>query len=158
MAVLAIAGGVAIFLVASRPIDPLRAKPRKDWKETAIADIERRAADTNWLQSEIRTVTAQIAQDRSSEGTWVSQGLLLFKNGEWLVFTNKCSKEDPRIRDIFIARGSDGQWRYSTYHFCNRMISLMPEEQPDSLSDFDGRFFARRFDGRSDECLKKTWR
>ena len=155
-AMVAVAVGAGILALASMRVDPLRAKERRNWKDGAITRIGKRVADTNWIAAEIRAIRARIAQD-GIEGGWFSQELILLKNGEWLVFGNKCNKEDPKIRDIFVARGSDGQWRFSTFHFCIGMISLHVEDQPESLAAFNKTFFTRPFDGRSDECLNKTW-
>jgi hypothetical protein len=80
------------------------------------------------------------------------------RNGEWLAYTNVCRKEDRHIHDLFLARGSDGRWYYSTYHFCIGMIVLrMEEQQPEDLAGFAKTYFLRTFDGQSDDCLQKTW-
>ena len=48
-------------------------------------------------------------------------------NGAYLVYSQLCTKQNPRIHDIFIARGSDGKWYYSTFHFCIEMFTLRAE-------------------------------
>lgn len=79
------------------------------------------------------------------------------RNGDWLAYANICHKQDGRIRDLFLGRGSDGRWYYSTFHFCNQMIVLKMEEQSTNLVEFAKTYYLREFDGRSDECLQKTW-
>ena len=79
------------------------------------------------------------------------------KNGDWIAYASRCSKEDWRIRDIFIGRATDGKWYYSTFHFCRGMLTLRVEDRPESLDKFITAYSLREFDGRSDECLKKTW-
>jgi hypothetical protein len=72
------------------------------------------------------------------------------------------------VRDICLAKGSDGRWYYTTCHFCVGMIALMmmqeevaqpyfpnPQQPPD-LTFFISRYHLREFDGVSDECLKET--
>lgn len=137
--------------------DRLHAKARKEWKENAIVEIARRASDTNWLATEIEKLRKGVAQDQSDSIAWFSDHLILLTNGEWIVYASKCSKEDSRIHDIFIGRGSDGRWFYSTFHFCIGMLDLRMEETSASLTKFRDKYFVREFDGRSDECLEKTW-
>jgi hypothetical protein len=78
-------------------------------------------------------------------------------NGEWMAYRNVCAKEEDRIADLVIGRGSDGKWYYSTFHFCIGMLNLRTMEQPESLPRFQTEYFLQEFDGHSDECLKKTW-
>lgn len=96
--------------------------------------------------------------DSSDSDGWLSERLIVMRNGDWLAYTNICRKQDQHIYDLFLARGSDGQWYYSTYHFCIGMVALrMEEEQPDDLAGFAKTYYLRTFDGQSDECLQKTW-
>ena len=83
-------------------------------------------------------------------------------NGEWIAYTNICRKQDFKIQDLFIGRASDGKWYYSTYHFCIDMVVLrmredMLEPRPGSVKQFADEYYLKEFDGRSDECLRKTW-
>ena len=135
----------------------MRARARKEWKENAIAEIARKAGDSNWLATEVKSLSIELAKPEAGTADWLSEQLVLFKNGEWMIFANKCHKEDQRIHDIFIGRGSGGKWCYSTYHFCIGMIVPKGDEQPESLAAFIQRYFLAEFDGRSDECLKLTW-
>ena len=95
------------------------------------------------------------------EAGWLTDKLILMKSGEWLVYKSHCSKEEPHIvRDIFLAKGSDGKWYYSTFHFCVGMCVLrMEETQPPNLSAFVHEYNLREFDGHSDESLRltKSW-
>ena len=137
--------------------DPLTARPRRAWKNAAIADIAQRVKDTNGIIAEVQGLAENMNRDTNRSSAWHSDRLMLFRNGEWLSYANKCSKEDRRIRDIFIARGSNGKWYFSTYHFCVRMISLQIEHQPESIAEFAERFAGQEFNGRSDVCLSRTW-
>lgn len=137
--------------------EPLRSEARRAWKEKAIAEIGARVADAARLNGEIERLNAQRKAAPEEEGTWLSEHLILMQNGEWLACASVCQKEDRRIHDLFLARGSDGQWYYSTYHFCIGMLVLRDEKQPESLAAFVKAYFLRPFDGRSDECLRKTW-
>lgn len=156
-AAILIVAAVAYAFVSLRSGDRLDAKPRKEWKDNAIPSVERRAADPAWVTNQITVVKDKIAADGNIEGNWIADELLLMKNGDWIAYSSKCRKEDWRIHDIFIGRASDGKWYYSTFHFCIAMSSLRGSEQPPSLARFISDYSLREFDGRSDECLKKTW-
>ncbi|NBV20453.1 MAG: hypothetical protein EBS05_00430 [Proteobacteria bacterium] len=135
----------------------LHASARKTWKETAISTIERHLADTSWLPKEMALIKAKIESRGEDDGGWFTSDLLVFKNGDWIAYGAKCSKEDIRIHDIFVGRASDGKWYYSTFHFCIGMLDLRVEERPENLSKFITTYSLREFDGHSDECLEKTW-
>lgn len=136
--------------------DPLRTPARKAWKQKAIADITTRVANPAWLSNELASLTVKAGQTEGYEA-WLSDSLILMKSGEWLCYTNICVKQPGGIHDLFIARGSDGTWYYSTFHFCIGMVVLRCQEQPEDLKSFCETYYVERFDGRSNECLKKTW-
>jgi hypothetical protein len=157
-----IAGGVCAVLIAVgvseiAGCNQLRSRARRAWKERAIVEIAARVADAGRLNGEIGRLNAQHKADPDQDGTWLSDHLMVMRNGDWLACANICQKENWRIRDMFLARGSDGRWYYSTYHFCIGMIVLRMEEQPESLAAFVKAYYLRPFDGHSDECLQKTW-
>ena len=88
---------------------------------------------------------------------WISEDLIVMTNGQWMAYRNVCAKEEARIPDLFLGRGSDGHWYYSTYHFCVRMMNLTDVVgQPKSLMEFSRTCYLKEFDGHSDECLKDT--
>lgn len=136
--------------------DPLRKPARRAWKQTAIEKITERVTSPSWLSNELARLKLKSAQTEGFEA-WLSDSLILMRSGEWLCYTNVCSKQPGAIYDLFIAYGSDGNWYYSTFHFCIEMVVLRLEEQPENLTTFCQTYYVHRFDGRSDECLKKTW-
>ena len=87
---------------------------------------------------------------------WLSNDLILCADGSWLAYRAECYKRDPKVRDIFIAKASDGKWYYSDYHFCIDMVVLDPDGQPESLERFRSQYRLREFDGRSDDALRST--
>ena len=134
-------------------------KARKHWKDDAIPAIARRAEDQNWRAQEIEVLTKRTTDQRVMAEGWLTDKMILMKSGEWLVYKSHCSKEQPHlVRDIFLAKGSDGKWYYSTFHFCVGMCTLLMEQetQPANLAEFVHEYNLREFDGRSDECLKQT--
>ncbi len=135
----------------------LQSSARRAWKESSIADIAARVADPSWPTNELAHLKPQSTNDPSDDASWLSDHIILTRKGEWLAYANSCQKQDGRIADIFLARGSDGQWYYSTYHFCVGMVVLRAEEQPEDLATFTKTYFLRTFDGHSDNCLQKTW-
>jgi len=93
----------------------------------------------------------------SDDACWLTDQIILTRKGEWLAYANSCQKQDGGIADIFLARGSDGSWYYSTYHFCVGMVVLRMDEQPEDLATFAKTYFLQAFDGQSDDCLQRTW-
>ena len=158
LVICALTGWVVAVSVLAKG-DRLHAKPRREWKEQAIAVIERRMTDRPTLQLEIDGVTKTSAATRPAPDSWAGENVLVMKNGDWIAYESICSKEDSRIHDLFIGRGSDGKWYYSTFHFCVGMTTLRQTEewQPESLAQFANAYLLVPFDGRSDESLKETW-
>jgi hypothetical protein len=133
------------------------AKARRAWKDTSIGGISAFVADPSRLTNEIASLSARGTRYAEDSDTWLSPRLILMQNGDWIAYSNICQKEERRIRDLFLGRGSDGQWYYSTYHFCKGMIVLRMDEQSENLPEFARKYHLRTFDGRSDECLQQTW-
>ena len=132
---------------------------RRSWKNEAIPLITKLASNKDWIGKEIKAVGTQTNDDRVLVSGWLTDKLILMENGEWLVYQSHCSKAAPHyVEDIFLAKGSDGKWYYSTFHFCVGMVVLRLEQetQPPSLAFFAHEYNLRQFDGRSNECLKKT--
>jgi hypothetical protein len=135
---------------------------RRHWKNDAIPAIANGADDRSWRTQEIEMLTRHTNDQRVIEEGWLTDKIILMQSGEWLVYKSHCSKVKPRlVKDIFLAKGSDGKWYYSTFHFCVGMCALRLEQetQPPNLAMFVHEYNLRQFDGQSDECLKetKTW-
>jgi hypothetical protein len=145
--------GLALVMRGER----LNSKPRKEWKQKAIAEIAQQTSDSARVRKEIESLKTKPSGD-SEWARWISEDIIVMTNGEWMAYRNICAKEEGRIPDLFLGRGSDGKWYYSTYHFCIGMIALkIVNDQPESLTKFRSDGYLREFDGHSDECLKKTW-
>ena len=160
---LVIAGAASLLCIAAFGLivatrgERLNSKARKEWKDKAIAEITRQISDTAPVSKEIESLKTKPSEE-SEWGRWISEDLIVMTNGEWMAYRNICAKEEGRMPDLFIGRGSDAKWYYSTYHFCIGMIVLKSmRDQPESLTRFRSDCYLREFDGYSDECLKKTW-
>jgi hypothetical protein len=134
---------------------------RLNWKNDAIAEITNRADDAKWIDREMQFITGADPEpdQRLLAGRWLSSHMILMQSGEWLIYESHCQKEAPRnITDIFIAKGSDEKWYYTTCHFCVDMIVLRASQdyEPEDIAYFVQRYHLKEFDGRSNECLKKT--
>lgn len=147
---------VIITVAFLRP-PSLQSSARRAWKEQSIADIAARIAAPSWPTNQFARLKAQGTNKSSEDGSWFSDHIIVTRKGEWLAYANICQKQDRRIPDLFLARGSDGRWYYSTYHFCIGMIVLRMDEQPEDLTAFAKTYFLQSFDGQSDDCLQKTW-
>jgi len=143
----------AVFL---RP-PSLQSSARRAWKDSSIANIKARIAEPSWPTNEIARLKPQSLVETVNDVGWLSDQIILTRKGEWLAYANSCQKQDGRIADIFLARGSDGRWYYSTYHFCIGMVVLRMDDQPEDLATFAKTYFLQTFDGQSDDCLQKTW-
>ncbi len=137
--------------------DPLHSDARREWKQKSLTEISARLSNADWATNEISRLKSVKSDDPDDYENWLSKDLILLQSGEWLAFKNVCRKEEGKIHDLFLAKASDGQWYYSTYHFCKDMISLKMEFQPKDLASFTNYFCLQPFDGKSDECLKQTW-
>jgi hypothetical protein len=160
--ILLIVGLVSSALLRSNRV----MQARRAWKEEAIAVILQLANDHDGVQKEkahiARTDTANDPSILAEK--WLSNRMILMMNGEWLVYRNHCPKEalkpgakpQPYVSDIFLAKGSNGKWYYSTCHFCVGMMVIVGEDPPPSIEAFARRYHLREFDGESDECLQQT--
>lgn len=152
--------GVVAFALFPNPEERrLRAPERKEWKKQALAQVSATSGNTQLISNTITALRAE-AEKNPDEG-WLGTNLVLMTNGEYLVYSHIDAKQDRRIHDLFLARGSDGKWYYSTFHFCINMITLrmgfMGEGATGSIQEFTNAYALREFDGKSNECLKKTW-
>lgn len=129
---------------------------RKAWKDKSLTELLDVVADPVAVSNGVWQLKRADNGDEDS-GWWISDRLLLMQDGDWLAYANICQKQDGRIRDLFLARGSNGSWYYSTYHFCKGMIVLRMDGQPKDLPTFIERYYLRPFDGHSEECLQTTW-
>ncbi len=151
---LGVCAATAVVVVAVRSRDRLTGTARREWRDEAVARVEKRLADGQWLAGEVERLKAAAPM---GFGGWRGDHVLVMRNGDWIVCENICRTENDRIHDLFIGRGSDGRWYYSTFHFCINRIMLVNARQPDSLAQFADGYWLAPFDGRSDECLKVTW-
>jgi hypothetical protein len=149
---LALLGAVAFLRPPS-----LQSSARREWKQKSLAEIAARVAEPAWPTNELAQLKAQSTSETGEDTSWLSERIIVTRKGEWLAYANSCQKQDGRIPDIFLARGSDGCWYYSTFHFCVGMVVLRMEEQPEDLATFAKTYFLLTFDGQSDDCLQKTW-
>jgi hypothetical protein len=141
-----IVGSIAFVFV--RRSDRMTGVARGEWKNQAITRIEKRSADDPWIKSTIAS---------SSQSGWNGDELLMMKNGEWIICQSICSKQNWFIHDLFVGKGSDGKWYYSTFHFCINKTVLRDESQPETLAQFVSAYWLTPFDGKSDACLQTTW-
>jgi hypothetical protein len=156
---LAIVAGV--FLVLPWAVRQRQYLARKGWKEQAIPEIAKLSNDSKWVSEEIALLGSGEAtgNQRIIADRWLTDRMILMASGEWLVYQSHCSKAPPhQVRDIFLAKGSNGKWYYSTCHFCVGMcvLVMMQDVPPYDLATFARQYHLKEFDGTSDECLQQT--
>jgi len=137
-------------------------RARRVWKEQALLQITQLANDPEWVSRELALLKSPQSggDSRVIADGWLTDSMILMRSGEWLIYRNHCSKEALHgFSDIFLAKGSDGRWYYSTYHFCVKMVNLImmqDGESPKDIASFASDYFLQEFDGKSDECLQST--
>lgn len=149
----AVPAGVALRLLRN---DSLSSAARKAWRDQAVASIAQKAGDAAWVKAETERIRSEPSFYDDEKPEWMSRDLMLLSDGSWLVHANICSKEDPKVRDLYLARGSDGRWYFSTMHFCMGMLVAHAQGQPSSIQDFMDAYYVRTFDGTPDDCLEAT--
>src|SRR5262249_32474248 len=129
-------------------------RARKSWKDKALVKL----AKTSMTNESVLTEIDQIKHPTPSlDFGWAHEPVLLMTNGEFLVYAFRHGFNNGSVDHLFLARGSDGRWYYSTYHFCNSMAALAGDDPPGSISEFASKYAAREFDGKSEACLQHTW-
>jgi hypothetical protein len=139
----ALAVGIVI-----RP-DRYHSSARRAWKNAKLIELR--------SSKPVEARAASNGEEALFGIEWIEDDVLRFANGEWIQYRSQCHKEDSAVYDIFLGRGSDGVWYYSTFHFCRNMVVLQMSHQPASLASFRTDFCLTAFDGTSDVCLMPTW-
>jgi hypothetical protein len=127
---------------------------RAEWKTAALVRLAGISPANLEVSQELETLKASRATEKDQE--WVGTRTLLMTNGEYIVYEYRHGRNDYFPPHLFLGRCSDGRWLYSSYHFCNGLLSVRRDDPPGSIAEFAERYFARAFDGKSDECLKIT--
>ena len=113
---------ISVVIYAVLKPDQYHSPERIAWKNNAIKELE-----------VIYLKDGKPPLDYTHEGWFSTEGFVMV-DGSWMVYRSICSKEDSSISDIFIGRGSNGKWYYSTYHFCRDAYIISSwYERPESL-------------------------
>lgn len=144
-------------IVAGPFIEAHRLSVQAEWKAEAVRRISRLSSDAQWI-AQSKADLAKIRMPDDPFETPKSADMILLKNDEWLVYRSIAGKEDWRFDDLFIAKGSDGKWYYSTFHFCIGLVVLNMHPQVDSLEQFRKAYFLREFSGDPASPMPRTWR
>jgi hypothetical protein len=128
---------------------------RAQWKEPALE----RLAGLSITNEAIRRELDELKENPNPDFDlgWTHDQVLLMTNGESIIYAFRHGANNGFVDHLFLGRGSDGRWLYSTYHFCNRMAGVRGDDPPGSIAEFAERYSAREFDGKSDACLQRTW-
>lgn len=158
LAILVLVAGGAVSYLHERH-DLHHTAYRRDWKNNAIREIRSDIANPKHFIERFGTEPAARGYfDTSGEEQWFREDTIICADGSWLIYRNRCHKEDAKIHDIFIAYASDKKWYYSDDHFCIGAIVVRMRDQSESLEDFRSEFHLESFDGVSDDALDPTWK
>jgi hypothetical protein len=129
-------------------------RARENWKNATL----RQLTETSLTNEQIRVELDQIRNPTPNLNFgWAHDHVILMTNGQYLVYAFWHGFNSGAVDHLFLARGTDGKWYYSTYHFCSHMAGILGDDPAGSLGEFVSRYSLREFDGKSDECLKHTW-
>ena len=121
---------------------------RAQWKSAALERLAKLS---------ITNIESRQELDSLNGFGWVGDHVLRMTNGEHIIYEYRHGANGSFPPHLFLGHCSDGRWLYSTYHFCNSMNMVRSDDPPGSINEFAKKYFAREFDGKSDECLKVTW-
>lgn len=152
-----VAGGVVFYLHERR--DQHDTAYRRDWKNNAIREIRSDIANPNHFIDRLGAdPKPREFFDTPENVLWLLDDTIICADGSWLIYRNRCNKEDAKIHDIFIAYASDKKWYYSDFHFCIGAMAVGMHGQSATLEDFRKDFFLESFNGDSDDALEPTWK
>ena len=126
------------------------AHERARWKRTAIERLAGLSPNNEEIRREIEALKTGLKRG------WTHDHVLMMKNGEHIIYAYRHGRNSS-FDHLFLGHGSDGRWLHSSYHFCNSMVMLNSDDAPGSITEFAQSYSAREFDGKSDECLQRTW-
>jgi hypothetical protein len=146
---------VLLFFGISWLVKRKHERARAEWKVGALG----RLAALSITNKEVADELAMLKGDMATPVNWgwASEHVLRMTNGEYVTYAFRHGFNSGFIDHLFLGRGSDGRWYYSTYHFCNGMVGVRSDDPPGSINQFARTYSAKEFDGQSDECLKHTW-
>lgn len=128
---------------------------RAQWKGQALERLAELSLSNEEILREFGELKA--GQTSDQDWRWTNDQLLLMTNGEYIVYAHWHGANNGFVDHLFLGHTSDGRWLYSTYHFCNSMAAVRGDAPPGSIDEFAERYSARQFDGKSDECLQRTY-
>jgi hypothetical protein len=128
---------------------------RTAWKDVALSRLQQISIPNPELDQKVKYL--KTASKPGEPQQWVDVDCTVMINGEYLVHAFHHGFNVGWVDHLFLARGSNGRWYYSTYHFCNDMVGVLGDDQPQSIHEFVSRYSLQEFDGKSDVCLKHTW-
>jgi cell division protein FtsB len=128
---------------------------RAQWKGQALARLAELSITNEEILRELDDLKG--GPTPSLDFGWTHENVLLMTNGEYIVYAHRHGANNGFVDHLFLGHGSDGRWLYSTFHFCNSMAAVQGDAPPGSIDEFAERYSARQFDGKSDECLQRTY-
>lgn len=132
-------------------------RERTQWKGEALERLARLSLTNDEVQRELNELRSP--KTNASDSCWAHEHVLLMTNGETIIYEYRHGANIWFPPHLFLGHCSDGRWLYSSYHFCRSLIMVKFDDPPGSIAEFAQTYWAREFDGKSDQCLKMTkWR
>jgi hypothetical protein len=122
---------------------------QKDYILNAISEIDHWSKDSSWIKSQKALAEKQI-EDKSDSAPWLTNHFFLMNNGDYLIYFQNCGKINFFVDDVFIAKGSDGSWYCSGFHYCKymfyfRVIYGRPENLISLTTDTETRIMKLKY-------------
>lgn len=94
---LAIAGAVSLLCVTVLGVAVVmgggrfNSKARREWKEEAVAELAQFTSHSARVRKEIESLKTK-PSGKSEWDKWISDDIVLMRNGEWMAYRNTCAK------------------------------------------------------------------
>ena len=101
--------GVVAMLISTQRVDQHHTAERRAWKNAAIMKINNDLQASDYLEQRFGEIPKPVSGDFDSSEDWHTTDTIVCKDGSWFAYRAECYKVDPKVHDIFIAKGSDGK-------------------------------------------------
>jgi hypothetical protein len=146
---------IAVLGIACRELMRYRyERARANWKTEALRQLSEMSFTNEMIRTELEQLRTPVP---NLDYGWAHDHVILMTNGEYLVYSWRHAFNSGFVKHLLLAHGTDGKWYFSTYHFCNRLTVLHIDKPAGSIAEFCQKYSVREFDGKSNECLKRTW-
>ena len=107
------------------------ARERAQWKGPILERLAALTITNETVRQELEALKA--GPTSNMHLGWTHDNVLLMTNGEYIVYAYRHGRNSGFVDHLFLGRGSDGRWLYSTFHFCWSGLFRMRRDQSMNL-------------------------